>query len=1510
MARAPVRKLTKLSNQLVPGIVRVVTPDGGQGTGFVVSEDGLILTCSYVVQPPGLQEGRTEISKEVEVVFRVSGKNGKAKVLSEYWRPWGSEDIAVLRLKDELPEGVAPLPLGACEGVKGHAFSTFGFPQTGAIDGVPGNGHVTDDTTHNGAQVWEITSDQVTEGFSGAPVWDDLRDRVIGMVSVVLDPDERKRLGRVGFMVPTETIRSICPALGPCDRSPYVGLLSFTGDDEDIFFGRDEILNSLIDRLRNRPHFLAIVGPSGCGKSSLIRAGLIPALQRGAIAGSARWEVISINPKNGSFQQLDEAGLDGVGRSLAESVERRLLRHHDDSSHLVLVVDQLEQLLASHPEQETQVFLDQVWEVVGASLSVSVIFIMRDDFLSSFVAMAPTSCGWLENGMMLIPPVLTHMDLTAIIEGPANYLGWRFERGLVELIVNDAVAAQPAPDHTRAARSSVLPLIESALSLLWDQRTDGLMTHQAYRAIGGVARAITQKADKAYGALDENDRYLARRILTGLVELGDRRRGTADTRRRKLIRDCYPGSESSGGYGLVQYLATARLVVTSRDEDERVEIIHDALLREWHELRGWIDEDRRFLEWRQGIDSRVRSWVDTCRHNPGQRSEGRLLQDLDLAEAEGWLNERQPDLADNERAFIEASVGRRQRETAQQLAAQERRRWRVTLGLAVGLVISLALTAFAVLQWRNAEAHRQQALGRQLAAQAVLALTDDPALNERSTLLAIESARRIPSTASDQALRLGLSLLPFQAWNTGDQKNITNAAWSHNGRYLATASSDKSIRLWDAVIGTELLRWAHDEWIDGVLFSPDDRYLATADFEGTVVVREVPNGREIARTIGNGRITTLAFTPDQRSVVMALNSFHGEYRGGRYREAQVWEIATAQLVATVTLGGDSDVTALSANGALVAATNANRRIVVLDAENGLRPIGQIDSDSDVRTLSVSSDGGLLAAADSGGNVRVWNTTGLELVASVFHPGTHVQVVFSPDDRYLATSDANYLGERDADRTALVWEIATGHRIMTATHSRPVGGLLFSLNSQYLATTGYDRTTRVWQMSTGREMWRVSGTTSPWAHAFSPSNEYLVVSEEDHPASVWHLTDAAEVVQSGRDGAWGMALSPDGSYLAAVGEKGPQLWKTASWQETPLLRDWDPSIRSYFGTPTFSPDGHYLLDSGFLRDSTGVETALVWEVPSGKKVGEMTVPNGPVLAGYSPEGQPFVLVRTDDSASLFDVRTQQEIAHVDLPQETFGFELSATGDRLMVIRRVPGATIGLPARSSELLIYQIPTLQQIASLVSDVSIIKATFSPDGKFVAASDGNGSVRALEVSTGREVARLDRRAQVIAESFSGSSRYLAVSYTDKVTEVLDLGIGEPVATLNADQGANAIALTRDGDYLAMATANVERLEPLFLAVAYTEPVYFGVEIWNTRTGEKVSQIAADGFVLSIAFTRDSRKLLVGSADSLRVLPWRSDDLAARACSRLTRNLTPDEWQRFLPGEPYSKTCPELGGG
>jgi WD40 repeat protein len=714
----------------------------------------------------------------------------------------------------------------------------------------------------------------------------------------------------------------------------------------------------------------------------------------------------------------------------------------------------------------------------------------------------------------------TPLEHLPIIEEPAKAVGLNVEEGLVEAIIND-VREPAAPPEERGwiARSTILPLLEFALTELWERRQEGVLTHDAYTAIGGVTGGLTQWADRAYYGLEASLQPLARRILADLVHLGNARQGIPDSRRRRAINELLRRESEREAVSLVvQQLAEARLLVTSRDaqeDQESVEIIHDALLREWGLLQRWVREDQLFLVWQQGLEEWVRSWVETHPQDVSQRDDDKLLRGRDLAEAAGWLRGRGADIDQMTQEYIQASLALR--------TVQERRRkWvtRVAIGAAVVFLILAGLFAWqrrraeeqrqiAEEQRQIAEEQRQIVFARQLAAEAQAALTTYP---QRSLLLALESLslaqqlRAFSEVASRRLLNGVLSAtggMPLQ-----HAAPVVAIGFSPDNRWLAAASANTA-QLWDMYVPSAApIPLPHDKAVHALAFSPDGQTLATVGDDASVRLWDVAVGdRAIhARILGShsAPVVDVAFSRDGRWLATASKD----------TTARLWNLAAVEPTT---------------------------------------PSSILGHEASVQTLAFSPDNRWLATGSADGMVRLWDLLSPHPSAKPMRLLPDVRkVAFSPDSQWLVAGDTE-------SYTAVLIPLTTHDKPFVLRGDQWVEAVAFSPDGRWLATPS-KYVARLWDLHTPDPS---HAPISLPGHkhnildlAFSPDGQWFVTGSADHTVQLWNMADLVApptILRGHEDEVSRVAFSYDGRHLAtASSDRTVRVWNVSSPAAEPLV----------------------------------------------------------------------------------------------------------------------------------------------------------------------------------------------------------------------------------------------------------------------------------------------------------------------------------------------------------------------
>lgn len=447
--------------------------------------------------------------------------------------------------------------------------------------------------------------------------------------------------------------------------NPYRGLQAFNIDDDRFFFGREVQTQWLLEKLRTsfgarkESRFLAILGPSGSGKSSLARAGLLASLKRGEIEGSSKWLYTICQPGSDPLESLAIAVADvsdaiqdvGSLRHLIDELNQdyrtlhltsRLANRQNTERLLVILVDQFEEVFTLCDKEEVrQAFFNNLFYAANVVQGQTVIIItMRTDFYGK-CAVYSILAAMLSDRQMLIGP-MSRSELRSAIERPAQLVGCKFERGLVSKLLDDA-----------EGESGALPLLQHALLELWEKREGRMLTYVSYESIGRIEGSLERRAEDVYALLDEHEKLLCRRIMLRLTQPGE---GTEDTKRRTLLRELLATKEERAEVErIISVLAAqdARLVTTNSDAnlsgEPVVEISHEALIRGWARLRGWIEESREGLRTQRQLTAAASEWL------ANGRNESFLYSGARLARALEWYESHGDELNDDEREFLKES---------------------------------------------------------------------------------------------------------------------------------------------------------------------------------------------------------------------------------------------------------------------------------------------------------------------------------------------------------------------------------------------------------------------------------------------------------------------------------------------------------------------------------------------------------------------------------------------------------------------------------------------------------------------------------------------------------------------------------------------------------------------------------------------------------------------------------------------------------------------------------------
>ena len=1126
------------------------------------------------------------------------------------------------------------------------------------------------------------------------------------------------------------------PALSTTEISqlenPFKGLRSFTEADSENFYGRDTLIQDLLERMgerRDLSRFLAVVGPSGSGKSSVVKAGLIPALRRGALEQSDSWFITEMLPGPHPFEEL-EAALLRVAVNPPESLlnqlqederglHRALLRvlPADETTEFVLLIDQFEEVFTLVEDEAVRVsFLAAlVTAVLDPRSRLRLLITLRADFTDRPLQYVDFGELLRQRSEFVLP--LTPDELEQAIAQPVEKLGMQLEPKLLATIIRD-VGDQPG----------MLPLLQYTMTELFEERQGATLTLQAYQESGGVTGALARRADEIYEGLDENGRNATSQLFLRLITLGE---GVEDTRRRVRISELENLHPSSLILHNLDLYGRYRLLTFDHDPVTReptVEVAHEALLREWQRLRSWLDESRNDVRLQRLLAGFTAEWLAAGKEN------GFLLREARLDQFEGWQETTTLALTADEQAYLTASIEARQDRTAAEAARQQREletvrqladeqsqraeiesrsarrlRWLAT-GLALLVLIAIGAAWLAVARGQEAQANYIDSERIRLATQAqnTLARGED---SELSMLLALRSLQLDYSTEADAALQSAVALgAPVQTY-VGHTADIQQITFSADGKYLVSASSDGTVRFWDVQSGEELRQFTgHAGPVFLVELSPDGKYMLTSGNDGTNRLWDVNSEKELHQYPGTFLASGIAFTSDSKRFAVAKPGI-----------LTVYDVLSGEILSQF------DIPEM--NGSMI----------------DFSPNDQLIA---------------LSFIEEGGGLTIWNIeTGEEVQQYIGHDGWVGWVDFSPDSRYLLSTGQ--------DGTARIWDAETGDELRRFEgHTDALFNGFFSPDGQTVITGSYDKTARVWDVMRGIELQQIRGHTDFISVAYSPDGRYIATAGGDHVAKLWDINSdiepkiRADFSKDHFQDQSAFSLSPDRRTILLGRVSGVvQLLDAQSGH----LRQEIKTSNNQVKVQVLSPDNQLLL----VGDSDGLVS--LWDVGSGEEVWTFVGHSGDIRdVAFLANGR-FALTASDDgTARLINVASgeevQQYIGHdgavLSITPSTNGTQLLTGGAdgtarlweiesgeevRQFTAHNGPVFATAFSADDTMILtgsadqsarVWQIEDRQSSQELIGHTeAVVQVAFSPDGKYFLTGSEDQTARLWDSMTGKEI-------------------------------------------------------------------------------------------------------------------------------------------------------------------------------
>jgi len=1252
------------------------------------------------------------------------------------------------------------------------------------------------------------------------------------------------------------------PVPGPAPKPPcpYPGMVPFSEADSDRFFGRDEEVQELLERLRLHP-FVTVIGPSGSGKSSLVFAGLVPALRESGLFGPGGWLVRTLRPGETPLAALT-AALDGdpstgSGQAAANPTQAvsDLLSTHPDARRLLLVVDQFEELftLARADVEPFQQALLRLAETPNCYVVLTV----RADFYPDLMA-APLWREIQAHRAEVLP--LDEDGLRQAIVRPAEDAGVFVETALVERLVADA-----------GREPGVLPLVQETLVLLWEKverrflplrAYDALvLSARDYRELGGVQLtglqvAMARRADAALAGLMPEQQAVARRIFLRLVQFGE---GRADTRRQQPVAALRVAGDEPGAFDrTLEHLTGNRLLTLSGEEGgdgRRVDIAHEALIGGWPTLQEWLAERREAEQTRRRLEAKATEWVRLGRGGGG------LLDEVELLEAGRWLDST--DAADLGYGDALPALVQASRAAQEERAAQQRRVARFRLG-ALAAIVVLIIVALGIGLWsarRDAARKSQLAQEREVAAATAQALAEAETLArteaeaerdradlqtqvaqsrqvaavargelergnaERALLLAIASYRIARTIEAEDTIHQALAAWRGRGVMQDHEYGVWGGAVSPDGQVVATVAGPL-VYLWAIREQQTLTLRGHREVVTDMKFSSDGKCVATTSIDGTARLWDVQSGQEIWQQEQEDAFISLAFSPNGKYLAF----------GGNDKKITVWRVDTLARFAVLEPDGwgvplslefspDSQLLGAAYNDLVGRVWDVQSRENVVLAGHG----------DIVRDIAFSPDGQIVATISDDQTIRLWGPiTGEQVALSDDYEGVVGLVEFSPDGHYLATASF--------DGTAYLWDVRRlGDKpALLHEHREKVNSFAFSPDGRHLATASWDGTARLWDVRTKTCQMEFKGHTERlWNVFFTPDGHYLITTSDDHTARLWDVRYGGEIATHDHETIVRfVGYTSNGQTILSVQDGMAHTWNPGEGTENTVPLD-AVSIRAI----ALSPDDSILAISD---ENENGQTSL-WNLTTGKVQAYINLPDETVIYGlaFDPGGEHLALAGQDGSVHIWDLRANKEQSVLE----------SSQSDNYAV-----------------------------------------AFSPDGKYLATGGSDTEVRIWDWKLGEVYQNLrTQEVPVWAIAFSRDGQYFAAADHSGKVRVWDLSRndGHVDVSLRHECPIRTIAFSSDGNLLAVGGEDGT------------------VYLWNWQMEEAIHLRGHQRWIVSLSFSPDGRYLTTAAQDgTVRIWPVDAEITIAMGCERVSRDLSEPEWRTYVRGVEYQPVCPDAPDG
>jgi WD40 repeat protein/serine/threonine protein kinase/ribose 1,5-bisphosphokinase PhnN len=513
----------------------------------------------------------------------------------------------------------------------------------------------------------------------------------------------------------------------------------------------------------------------------------------------------------------------------------------------------------------------------------------------------------------------------------------------------------------------------------------------------------------------------------------------------------------------------------------------------------------------------------------------------------------------------------------------------------------------------------------------------------------------------------------------------------------------------------------------------------------------------------------------------------------------------------------------------------------------------------VHHAAFSPDAARILTASWDKTAKLWDAASGKLIASFDHQGWIWHAEFSPDGARILTASA--------DKTAKLWDAASGELIASFAHNGAVTNAVFSPDGTRILTASADRTAKLWDAASGKLI--ASFDHQGWIAVFSPDGARILTASADNTAKLWDAA-SGELLASfaHQDTVEVTAFSPDGArILTASADNTAKLWDVASGKVLFSFAH-DDFVHHEGVKSAFSPDGARILTASW-------ETAKLWDAASGKLIASFAHEDGVYHAAFSPDGARILTASADKTAKLWDAASGELIGSFAHQQGVQWAGFSPNGARILT------ASYDKTAK-----LWDAASAKPIASFGHRDGLWQAAFSPDGTRILTASADKSARLWDAGSGKVIASFAHEDTVEVAAFSLDGARILTASADKTTKLWDAASGKLVASFDHQDAVSEAAFSPDG--ARILTASVDKTAKLWDAASgelvasfdHQDAVYDAAlsldgtrvltasadntaKLWDAASGKPVASFDHQGAVYGAAFSPDGARILTASADT-----------------------------------------------